>query len=86
MLWAANAVLFYALCIFRLLRVSNLCEHQTKAVFDLKLMVRGVKHKSVLDKRRFRAYYDREGWRLNFLFASAYNLRVSISDHLRLYG
>ena len=24
---------------FRLFRISNLCEHQTKAVFDLKLMV-----------------------------------------------
>ena len=28
-----------ALCNFRLVRASNLCEHQTKAVFDLKFMV-----------------------------------------------
>ena len=29
----------WVVCNFRLLRVSNLCQHQTKAVFDLKLMV-----------------------------------------------
>ena len=42
------------LCIFRVLRVSNLCEHHTKAVFDLKLMVGGGEHKVVLDKRKLR--------------------------------
>ena len=30
-----------AVCNFRLLRESNFCEHHTKAVFDLKLMVGG---------------------------------------------
>jgi len=30
-----------AFCNLRLLRVSNLCEHQTKAVFDQKFMVGG---------------------------------------------
>jgi len=33
--WAANSGL-HALCIFYLFRLSNLCEHQTNAVFDLK--------------------------------------------------
>ena len=46
----------YALCIFRLLRVSNLCAHRTKAVFGLKLRVGWGEHKVVLDKRRFRVY------------------------------
>jgi len=38
-----------------LLRASNLCEHQTKAVFDLKLMVGWGEHKVVLDESGFRA-------------------------------
>ena len=38
--WAANSGL-HALCIFYLFRLSNLCEHRTKAVFDLKSMVGG---------------------------------------------
>ena len=38
--WCAKSGL-QAGCNFRLLRVSNLCEHQTKAVFGLKLMVGG---------------------------------------------
>ena len=42
------------MCIFRLFRVSNLFEHQTKAVFDLKSMVGGGKHKVVLDESGFR--------------------------------
>jgi len=29
------------ICIFRLLRASNLCEHRTKAVIEPKLMVGG---------------------------------------------
>ena len=36
--WSAKSVL-QAVCNFRLLRVVNLCEHHTKAVLDLKLMV-----------------------------------------------
>ena len=38
--WAAKSVL-QAVCIFRLLRASNLCERQSIAVFGLKLMVGG---------------------------------------------
>ena len=38
--WSAKSGL-QALCICHLLRVSNLGEHQTKAVFDLKLMIGG---------------------------------------------
>jgi len=44
-------------CILRLLRASNLCEHQTKAVFGLKQMVGGGEHKVVLDEGSFRVYY-----------------------------
>jgi len=40
LVWSAKSVL-QAVCNFRLLRVSNLCEHHTKAVFALKLMVGG---------------------------------------------
>ena len=36
--WCAKSGL-QAVCIFRLFRVSNLCEHQTIAVFDLKVRV-----------------------------------------------
>ena len=52
--WSANSGL-WAMCIFRLLRASNLCEDQTKAVFDPKLMVGGVQRKVVLDESGFRA-------------------------------
>jgi len=45
-----------ALCIFCMFRVSNLCEHRTKAVFGLKLRVGWGEHKVVLDKRGFRVY------------------------------
>ena len=38
--WCANSGL-WAVCIFRLLRASNLCERQSIAVFGLKLMVGG---------------------------------------------
>ena len=38
--WSAKSGL-QAVCIFRLLRASNLCEHRTKAVFDPKAMVGG---------------------------------------------
>ncbi len=36
--------------------ISNLCENQTKAVFDLKLMVGGGEHEVVLDESGFCAY------------------------------
>ena len=51
----------------RLLRVSNLCEHQTKAVFDLKFMVGGAYHIVVLDESGFSAYRVDADWGLNFL-------------------
>ena len=53
--WASKSGL-QAVCNFRLLRVSNLCEHHTKVVFDLKLLVGGGEHKVVLDKRGFSAF------------------------------
>ncbi len=46
------------MCIFYLFRASNLCEHQTKAVFDLKLMVGWGEHKEVVDTGGFRVYHD----------------------------
>ena len=63
--WCANSGL-QALCNFRLLRASSLCEHQTKAVFDLKLMVGWGEHKVVLDKSRFRIFYVEVDWGMNF--------------------
>ena len=59
------------MCIFRLLRVSNLCEQRTNAVFDLKLMVGGVQHKVVLDESGFSAYRVEVDWGLNFLSVSS---------------
>ena len=53
--WAANSEL-HALCIFRLLRASKLCEHRTKVVFDLKSMAGGGEHKVVLDESGHRVY------------------------------
>ena len=44
------------MCNFRLFLASNLCEHQTKAAFDLKLMVGWGEHKVIFDKSGFRAY------------------------------
>jgi len=54
-------------CNFCLLRVSNLCEHQTKAVFGLKLMVGGGEHKVVLDESGLRMYCAGVDRGLNFL-------------------
>ena len=45
-----------------LLRASTLCEHQTKAVFGLELMVGGSEHKMVIDKGGFRVYYLGVNW------------------------
>ena len=47
--WSAKSGL-QAMCIFRLFRASNLCEHQTNVVFDQKLMVCWGEHKGVLDE------------------------------------
>ena len=47
-----------AVCNLRLLRVSNLCEHQTNAVFDQKVIVGGAQHKVVLDESGCRVYCD----------------------------
>ncbi len=52
--WCAKSAL-QALCISHLLRVLNLCEHQTRAVFGLKLIVGWGLHKVVLDESGFRA-------------------------------
>ena len=64
--WCAKSGL-QSVCIGRLLRVSNLCEHRTKAVYYLKLMVGGSEHKVVLDESGFRAYCIDVDWGLNFL-------------------
>ena len=56
------------LCIFRVLRVSNLCEHHTKAVFDLKLMVGGGEHKVVLEFGGMWVDYPEVQESLNFVF------------------
>ena len=55
------------MCIFRLFRVSNLCAHQTKAVFDPKLMVGWGEHKVVPDESGFRAYCVDVDWVLKFI-------------------
>ena len=55
------------MCISRLLRVSNLCEHRTNAVFDSKLMVGWGEHKGVLDESGFREFSADADWGLNFL-------------------
>ena len=55
------------MCILRLLRASNLCEQQTKAVCGLKLMVGGGEHKVVLDESGLRVYCVDVSWGLNFL-------------------
>ena len=64
--WAAKSGLS-AVCIFRLFRVSNLCEHRTKVVFGLELMVGGGEHKVVLGKIGCRAWCADVNWGLNFL-------------------
>ena len=55
------------MCNFRLLRVSNFREHQTKAVFDLKLMVGCGEHKGVVEESGFRVDSADVNWGLNFL-------------------
>ena len=54
------------MCNFRLLRVSNLCEHRTKVVFELKSMVGWGEHKVVLDESGFSAYRVDVDWSLDF--------------------
>lgn len=56
------------MCIFRIFRASNLCEHRSEAVFDLKLLVGWDEHKVVLDKHGSRVYYVKMDWGSNFLF------------------
>ena len=48
--------------------MPNLCEHQTKAVFGLKLTAGWGEHKVVLDESGCRACCVRGGWGLEFLF------------------
>ncbi len=66
MVWAANSGL-HALCNFHFLRVSNLCEDQTKAVFVQKFIVGGGEHLVVVDEGGFRVYCVGVDWDLNFL-------------------
>ena len=66
------------MCILRLSLVSNLCEHQTKAVFEQKLIVGWGEHKMVFDESVFRVYCDEGDWGLNFL--SAVFCRAFISN------
>ena len=54
--WAAKSEL-QALSIFRWSHVTNIFEHQTKAVFHLKLMVGWGEYKVVLDESGLRAYH-----------------------------
>ena len=54
------------MCIPRLLRASNLCEHRTKAVFDLMLIVGWGEHKVVPDNSGIRAYTIGVDWGLNY--------------------
>ena len=63
--WCAKSGL-QAVCNFPQLHATNLCEHQTKAVFDLKLMVGLGEHKVVLDESGFSAYCFDVDWGLNF--------------------
>ena len=62
------------MCNFPQLHATNLCEHQTKAVFDLKLMVGLGEHKVVLDESGFSAYCFDVDWGLNFLCVTKFIL------------
>ena len=76
---AANSGL-HASCILRLLRISKLAKNQSKAVFDLKLLVGGALHKVVPDHSGFRVYCLDVDWVLNFLFIlSLFYLRFWVS-------
>ena len=55
------------MCIFRLLRVSNLCEYRTNAVVDLKSMVGWGEHKVVLDESGFSGCCFDVDWVLSFV-------------------
>ena len=68
---------------FFLLLVSKLCEDQTKAVFDLKLMVGGGEHKMVFEESVFRVYCDGGDWGLNF--QSVVFCRAFISNPARIF-
>jgi len=69
------------MCIFRLLRASHLCEHRTKAVFAVKLMVGGCEHKVVFDEGGFRMYTMELDWGLNFLSVTRFsNLTINQYD------
>ena len=72
--WCANSGL-WAVCNFRMLRVSNLREHRTLVVFDLKLMVGWGEHKVVFDESGFSAYNVDVDWGLNFLSVLATDIK-----------
>ena len=65
----------------RLFHVSNLCEHKTKAVFDLKLMVGWGEHAVVLDESGIRVYCLHVNWGLNFV--SLWAIRPGAATGLR---
>jgi len=50
-----------------ILRVLNLCEHRTNAVFDQKFIVGWSYYKIVLDASGFRAYCVDVNWGFDFL-------------------
>ena len=50
------------MCNFRLLRVSNVREHRTKVVFELKSMIGWGEHKVVLSESGFSAYNVDADW------------------------
>lgn len=66
MVWSAKSV-SQAVCNFRLLRVSNFCEHRTKADFEHNLIVGWGEHAGVVDKSGSRAYCVSVDSELNFL-------------------
>ena len=78
--WAAKSEL-QALSIFRWSHVTNIFEHQTKAVFHLKLMVGWGEHKVVLDESGIRVYCLHVNWGLNFV--SLWAIRPGAATGLR---
>ena len=54
------------MCILRWERRSILCEHYTKVVFGIELMVGWGEHKVAFDKSGFRIYYVEVDLGLNF--------------------
>ena len=83
MVWAAKSGL-QSVCIFRLVRVSNLRAHRTESVFALKSIVGWGEHKVVLDKRGFRECCVDVNWGLNLLSVSIIFLTSARVAHLHV--